>query len=84
MGPETLIRRTGTLSLFLVDPSGPPDRREAYARLRLCRGFLDDLNRLLPIRMRIRIETEIAQGRTGGRMEAPGPGPAFAWEFSED
>lgn len=79
-------RRTGTLSLFQAkatadgvnaqaEPTGAP-----YARLRLCRGFLDDLNRILPIRARIRLEGELAQGLVRGEMEAP---IRFRWEFEE-
>ena len=81
---EAAVRRSGTLKLYLVpadalrtdSPSGP-----AYAHFRLTRGFLDDLNRMLPIRMRIQLESEISKGRDRGRMDAPGT--AFLWEFAE-
>lgn len=77
-------RRSGTLTLFLIAPGDPPDApaAPAYARFRLCRGFLDDLNRDLPIRMRIQLETEIAKGRDRGRMESAGTGAGFRWEFA--
>ncbi len=73
-------RKSGPLSLFLLDAAAP-DGGGLYARLHLRRGFLDDLNRILLIRIRIRIETEIAQGSISGRIEAAGAGPAFRWEF---
>lgn len=81
---EAAVRRSGTLKLHLVPadapqseaPTGPP-----YARFRMTRGFLDDLNRILPIRMRIQLESEIAKGRDRGRMDVPGT--AFLWEFAE-
>lgn len=83
MNHTLTTRKTGSLSLFLIDASSP-DANSLYARLRLCRGFLDDLNRILPIRMRIRIEAEIAEGRTTGRLEAIRAGHAFRWEFLPD
>jgi hypothetical protein len=79
----TLTRRTGSVSLFLIEAAASGEGN-LYARLRLCRGFLDDLNRILPIRMRIRIESEIAEGRTAGRMDSAGAGHAFRWEFLQD
>ena len=81
-------RRSGTLKLFLAGPGAAESAGDAkvqpspaYAHFRLCRGFLDDLNRMLPIRLRIQLETEIGKGRDRGRMEAAGPG--FRWEFTE-
>ena len=80
-------RRSGTLHLFQSDvateaegtaPSGL--HGAPFARLRLCRGFLDDLNRILPIRARIRLEGELAQGLVRGEMDAP---IRFRWEFTE-
>ena len=50
-----------------------------YARFRMCRGFIDDLNHILPIRLRIQLEGEIANGRTGGQVK--GPSLRFRWEF---
>jgi hypothetical protein len=76
-------RKTGSLSLFLLDTEAS-EEGNLYARLRLCRGFLDDLNRILPIRMRIRIESDIADGRSAGRMDAAGDGRALRWEFLPD
>lgn len=52
-----------------------------YARFRFCRGFIDDLNRILPIRIRIRLEAEVFKGRTRGQVE--GPALRFRWEFLE-
>ena len=79
-------RRSGTLKLFLTAPGEPvsptPAPVPAYALFRLCRGFLDDLNRVLPIRMRIQLETEIAKGRDRGRIEGAGSGTGFRWEFT--
>lgn len=78
--PRETDRKSGTLNLFLLkDPeavSEPP-----YARFRLCRGFIDDLNRILPIRLRIQLEGELAEGKSKGRMETPSL--RFHWEFSE-
>jgi hypothetical protein len=63
--------------------SGVPAARGVppYARFRLCRGFIDDLNRILPIRMRIQLESDLANGRTRGQVE--GPLLRFRWEFLE-
>lgn len=88
MPPETEIahtRRSGTLKLYLTAPGDPAEGDPAappYARFRLTRGFLDDLARVLPIRMRIRLEREIANGRDRGRMEPAGSGTGFRWEFT--
>lgn len=80
------MRRSGTLKLYLIAPgepvSPPPAAGPAYARFRLCRGFLDDLNRILPIRMRIQLEAEIAKGRDRGRIEGAGAATGFRWEFT--
>ena len=84
-------KRSGTLKLYLTAPGQPQDAgtpadatsatAAPYARFRMCRGFLDDLNRMLPIRLRIQLETEIGKGHSRGRMEGNGPG--FRWEFTE-
>ena len=75
-------RKSGTLNLFPAPETGiaaaPAD--VPYARFRLCRGFIDDLNRILPIRARIRLEGELAQGLMRGELEAP---IRFRWEFVE-
>ena len=52
-----------------------------YVRFRLCRGFIDDLNRVLPIRVRIQMEGEIVKGRRRGQVEAGAM--RFRWEFAE-
>ncbi len=52
-----------------------------YVRFRLCRGFIDDLNRVLPIRVRIQLEGELAKGSTRGQVE--GGSLRFQWEFTE-
>lgn len=79
-------RRSGTLKLYLTAPGEPvfppPVAAPAYAHFRLCRGFLDDLNRILPIRMRIQLEAEIAKGRDRGRIEGAGAATGFRWEFT--
>ena len=65
-------------------PAVPPRsaRQEPpYARFRLCRGFIDDLNRILPIRLRIQLEGELAEGRARGQVD--GPSLRFRWEFTE-
>ncbi len=85
---ESASRRSGTLNLYLTEPGDPHSEGEKtltdtppYARFRMTRGFLDDLNRMLPIRLRIQLETEINKGRNRGRIE--GKGPAFHWEFTQ-
>jgi hypothetical protein len=64
-----------------VVPARPAGQESAYARFRLCRGFIDDLNRILPIRLRIQLEGELAEGRTRGKVE--GASLRFRWEFAE-
>ena len=82
MSQTLSTRRSGSLTVYREDPpEAPAGPREPYARFRVCRGFLDDLNHILPIRMRIRIESEIAQGSAAGHAEGPGAGPGFRWEF---
>ena len=84
------VRKSGTLSLFLLEDElhtvsdaqvpaavvGP-----LFARFRLSRGFLDDENHILPIRLRIQLEGELAHGRKHGQVE--GPLLRFHWEFLE-
>jgi hypothetical protein len=74
----------GPVSGAPADAAAPEARsrpQPPYARFRLCRGFIDDLNRLLPIRLRIQLEGEISNGRQRGRVE--GPSLRFRWEFAE-
>ncbi|GEM_PF-6151626 len=75
-----LFRKTGTVSLYI---SGGPDGslNLPYTRFKICRGFIDDLNRLLPIRLRIHLEIAIGRGKIGG--EAESPQQTFRWEFLE-
>lgn len=81
-------RFSGTLNLYHmarmedVGPSGPQARPQApYVRFRLCRGYIDDLNRVLPIRVRIQLEGEIGKGGRRGQVE--GGVMRFRWEFTE-
>ncbi|MDB5103225.1 MAG: hypothetical protein JWP91_914 [Fibrobacteres bacterium] len=82
--PAPSQRKSGTLRLF---PPGEPVQEAlpadpaAYALFRMCRGFIDDLNRMLPIRTRIHLEGEIAHGRSQGKVD--GPKASFRWEFME-
>jgi hypothetical protein len=59
----------------------PARPQPPYIRFRLCRGFIDDLNRVLPIRVRIQLEGELAKGRKRGTFE--GPVLRFRWDFLE-
>ena len=76
---KTEVRKSGNLSLFLataVSQSAPP---EPHSRFRVCRGFIDDLNRVLPIRLRIQLEGEITRGALTGAFQA---GQARSrWDF---
>lgn len=74
-------RKSGTLGLFLTDNPVAADLTTAYARFRVCRGFIDDLNSILPIRLRIRLESELLKG--GMRGQVDGPVHKFRWEFME-
>ncbi len=81
-------RFSGTLSLYHMDrmeeagPSSPQARPQApYVRFRLCRGYIDDLNRVLSIRVRIQLEGEIGKGGRRGQVE--GGAMRFRWEFAE-
>jgi hypothetical protein len=66
----------------LHPPASPQFGPQApYVRFRLCRGFIDDLNRVLPIRLRIQLEGEITKGRRRGQVE--GGALRFRWEFTE-
>jgi hypothetical protein len=73
-----LLRKSGSLALFAAES---PEGAAPYARFRLCRGYIDDLNRVLPIRLRIQLESEITQGLSRGVLEAPGL--RFRWVFRE-
>jgi hypothetical protein len=77
--PEALLKN-GILSLFGLD--NPKSAAGAYARFKVCRGYIDDLNRILSIRLRIQLETEIGAGKLTG--EADGPRMRFSWEFLPD
>lgn len=71
------LRKSGILSLFLAaTTSGPAD---PYGRFRVTRGFIDDLNRVLPIRLRIQLEGEIARGGLTGVFQAGQV--KYRWEF---
>ncbi|MDB5047607.1 MAG: hypothetical protein JWO30_678 [Fibrobacteres bacterium] len=79
-------RKSGILSLFLLEEpipvqGEPVSMTPAYARFRLCRGFIDDLTRILPIRLRIQLEGDLANGATSGQVD--GPPMRFRWEFRE-
>jgi hypothetical protein len=77
---NALFRKSGSVSLFVSD--GPDGfLNQPYTRFKICRGFIDDLNRLLPIRVRILLEIEIGRGRTGGEVD--GTQLRFRWEFQE-
>ena len=73
-------RKSGTLSLFSLEsqPDAPPS---TYARFRVCRGFIDDLNRILPIRLRIQLEAEVEKGHAAGQVG--GSTLRFRWEYLE-
>jgi hypothetical protein len=79
---NALYRKSGSVSLFISDGSPQGFAAQPYSRFRICRGFIDDLNRLLPIRMRIHLEVEIGRGRSDGLVESPQL--RFRWEFLED
>ena len=70
-------KKSGQLSLFAPAPAGHPS--QPYARFKVCRGFIDDLNRLLPIRVRIELEGRVAAGEAAGEIHAPQG--VFRWEF---
>lgn len=71
-------RKTGILSLFFVPGTGTGSG-EPYGRFRVTRGFIDDLNRVLPIRLRIQLEGDIAKGGLTGGFQAGTV--AYRWEF---
>jgi hypothetical protein len=71
-------RKTGALNLFAPSLDGSP-AQQPYARFKVCRGFIDDLNRLLPIRVRIELETRIAGGTGSGEIQSPQG--LYRWEF---
>ena len=72
------IRKSGTLSLFLA-PEATGLSGEIYGRFGVCRGFIDDLNRVLPIRLRIQLEGDIAKGGLTGSFRAGDV--RYQWEF---
>jgi hypothetical protein len=71
-------RKSGSLNLFAPSFDGMPDP-QPYVRFKVCRGFIDDLNRMLPIRVRIEMETRIASGSSGGEIRSPQG--LYRWEF---
>lgn len=75
---KAALRKTGNLTLFLAAESmaatGDP-----YGRFRVCRGFIDDLNRVLPIRLRIQLEGDISKGGLTGGFQAGQV--RYRWEF---
>ena len=73
------LRKSGILTLFSLASDPAPGPSEPYGRFRVTRGFIDDLNRVLPIRLRIQLEGEIARGGLTGAFQA---GPVKSrWEF---
>lgn len=74
-------RSSGTLGLFHIEDAPQARPQVPYIRFRLCRGFIDDLNRVLPIRVRIQLEGEIVKGGRRGQVE--GGAMRFRWEFTE-
>lgn len=75
---KTASRKSGTLSLFHASENAAvtPD---PYGRFRVCRGFIDDLNRVLPIRLRIQLEGDISKGALTGGFQAGTV--RYRWEF---
>lgn len=71
-------RKTGTLSL-LVPPTHSTGPAQPYGRFKVTRGFIDDLNRVLPIRLRIQLEGEIDRGGLTGSFQAGAV--KYRWEF---
>lgn len=73
------LRKSGTLTLYVLaaDPAAGPS--EPYGRFRVTRGFIDDLNRVLPIRLRIQLEGDIARGGLTGSFQAGTV--RYRWEF---
>lgn len=75
---KAALRKSGTLDLYLAPESGP-EPSDSYNRFKVCRGFIDDLNRVLPIRLRIQLEGEISRGALTGRFQAGQV--RYRWEF---
>jgi hypothetical protein len=75
---KAALRKTGTLSLFLAPEAAGPSG-DSYGRFRVCRGFIDDLNRVLPIRLRIQLEGDISKGGLTGTFRAGEV--KYRWEF---
>ena len=74
------IRKSGTLNLFLApEVAASAASGESYGRFRVCRGFIDDLNRVLPIRLRIQLEGDISKGGLTGSFRAGEV--RYRWEF---
>ena len=78
---QTLVQKqSGTLSLFSRASDGGEELN--FARFGVCRGFVDDLNHLISIRLRIDLETEIANGRRQGDIRSGQL--LFRWEFQAE
>jgi hypothetical protein len=75
---KPVSRQTGTLSLFHA-PESQTTAADPYGRFRVCRGFIDDLNRVLPIRLRIQLEGDISKGALTGGFQAGTV--RYRWEF---
>lgn len=72
------VRKSGNLTLFLA-PETQSGTADTYGRFKVCRGFIDDLNRVLPIRLRIQLEGEISKGGLTGGFQAGQV--RYRWEF---
>lgn len=74
---EVHAKKSGLLNFSVPSPEGEP---QPYARFRVCRGFIDDLNRMLPIRVRIQLEADICAGLCAGEIR--GPQGFYRWDFT--
>jgi hypothetical protein len=75
---KAAARNSGILSLS-IPPKTPSGPSQPYGRFKVTRGFIDDLNRVLPIRLRIQLEGEIARGGLTGGFQAGQV--RYGWEF---
>ena len=75
---KAAARKSGILCLS-IPPKAPSGPSQPYGRFKVTRGFIDDLNRILPIRLRIQLEGEIARGGLTGGFQAGDV--RYAWEF---
>ncbi len=76
-----LFRKTGSVNIFISNGPAEDISTNPFTRFKVTRGFIDDLNRLLPLRMRIHIEVEIGRGKQSG--EAENSQTHIRWEFQE-